>query len=178
MFDVKINPCKVTTLTTGSYTAEVEYIVGNPRKSLPFTFTQAPCAYDGTYTMTKDSGASAPTWITQLERFPIFDIYTVDENHVGNYTLRITTVLDNLAAFAALDPSMEDYIANIALPPSDLLYTTYFDFKLEVKPPESDYAEPDNTPPYLLPPPEDYFVEVGAYKQIYLGDIIDQEIVN
>jgi hypothetical protein len=182
-FEVRINPCKITTLTAGSYTSKVEYIVGNRRKSVPFTFTQAPCAYDGTYTMTYQSGATAPSFVTQLERFPIFDMYTVDENHVGNYTMRITIVTDNLAAFANLDPSMEDYVTNVNDPSTyqgtgTLIYTSYIDFDMEILPPESDYEEPDNTPPYLLPPPVDFYVEVGEYKQFYLGDVMDQEAKN
>jgi hypothetical protein len=63
-------------------------------------------------------------------------------------------------------------------PAEPLIYTAYFDFDMEILPPESDYEEPDNTPPYLLPPPENFYVEVGTYKQFYLGDVIDQEAVN
>jgi len=182
-FDVKINPCKLTTLEAGSYTSKVEYIVGNPRKGVPFTFTQAPCNYDGTYFMTLQNGGSSPSFVTQLDRFPIYDMYTVDESHVGNYTMRVTIILDNLQAFADLDPGMEDYVTNVNDPSTyqgsgTLLYTSYIDFDMEIKPPESDYQEPDNTPPYLLPPPVDFYVEVGTYKQFYLGEAIDQEAVN
>ena len=109
---MKINPCLVNTLEPGPNFSKVEYIVGNIQKSIPFTFTQAPCSYAGTYSIKEDNG-SAPNFITQLERYPIFDIYTVDEDHVGNYTLEITVVLDNVALFNSLDPSMEDYISDI-----------------------------------------------------------------
>ena len=48
---------------------------------------------------------------------------------------------------------MDDYIADINNPPSDLLYTVTFEFDVEIKEPESEYEEADNTNPYLLPAP-------------------------
>ena len=83
----------------------------------------------------------------------------MDEDHVGNYTLKVTVVLDNISLFAALDTDMDDYISNVNDPEGTyggtgpLLYTYSFEFDLEVFPPESEYEEADNTPPYLLPPP-------------------------
>ena len=97
LFDVKVNPCEVATLVAGVIPEEVEYIVGNRRKTLDYTFTQTPCSYTGTYSMKQKNGSSLPDFINQLEYFPIFDIYTVDEGHVGNYTLTVTFYLDNVA---------------------------------------------------------------------------------
>jgi hypothetical protein len=158
LFEVKINPCLVSTLEVASYFEKVEYIVGNRQKSIAYTFGQEPCDYLGTYTIKDEDGSDAPDFINQLERYPIFDIYTESEDHVGNYTLEITVVLDNVALFADLDPAMDDYISDVNDPldsqPS-LVYTATFEFDLEVFPPESEYEEPDNTPPYLLPPPTD-----------------------
>ena len=48
-----------------------------------------------------------------MERYPIFNIYTTDEGNVGNYTMEITMVLDNIALFNTLDPDMADYISDI-----------------------------------------------------------------
>ena len=116
----------------------------------------------------------------------VFYIYTVDEGHVGNYTLTVTLYLDNIAEFADLDPNMDDYISNVNDPSTwagtgnsgVLIYQATFDFDLEIAPPESDYEEPDNTPPYLLPPPENFFVYVGEYYEFFVGNIYDAESVN
>jgi hypothetical protein len=167
-FTVKINPCLVTSYAIGSYFSKVEYIIGNPQKAVVYNFAQAPCGYAATYSMKQKSGSANPTFINVLDRYEIFDIYSVDEDHVGNYTLTLTAVLDNVVEYNRLDPTMDDYISNVNDPantygPGGLIYTASFDFDLEVKPPESDYEEPDNTPPYLLPPPQDFFVEVGEY---------------
>jgi len=59
-----------------------------------------------------------------------------------------------------------------------LLYTSSFECELEVLPPESDYEEADNTPPYLLPPPTYFYVEVGEPYEYWVGDIYDAEAAN
>ena len=188
-FDVIINPCLVTSLTTAVTPEKVEYIVGNIQKSITYSFTQVPCSYDATYTLVETGTSNSPSYIEQLDRLPIFNIYTVDEQDVGNYTMTVTVVLDNVALFNSLDPSMTDYIADINDPAasylsqhsgnSPLVYTATFDFDLEILPPESDYEEPDNTNPYLLPPPVSQDLEIGAERRDYfLGDIKDNEAVN
>ena len=64
--------------------------------------------------------------------------------------------------FAELDPDMDDFIGDVNNPQStyagagDLTYTASFSFDLEVLPPESDYEEADNTPPFLMPPPGNF----------------------
>ena len=74
---------------------------------------------------------------------------------------------------------MDDYIADINNPPSDLLYTVTFEFDIEIKEPESEYEEADNTNPYLLPAPVSQIVEIGAEKtEYFLGNIYDNEIKN
>ena len=178
-FDVIINPCLVTTLETQAVPVEVEYIVGNIQKAVSFSMTQAPCSYDASYTLVDKNTGSEPSFIEQLERFPIFNIYTTNENDVGNYTMVVTMTLDNLQLFSELDPGMDDYIADINNPPSGLLYQVTFEFDLEVQPPESEYEEPDNTNPYLLPAPVSQTLEIGAERVDYfLGNIYDNEISN
>ena len=113
VFNVKINPCLVTTLQPGLVPTKLEYIVGNRRKSVIHSFTQDPCAYEGTYTIKEKGKSQAPEFIDHLERYSIFNIYTVDEDHVGTYTLEVTVVLDNAVLFAALDSDMDDFIADI-----------------------------------------------------------------
>ena len=77
-------------------------------------------------------------------------------------------VLDNIALFASLDSNMEDYISDVNDPEETyngsgtLLYTVTFEFDIEIQEPASEYEEPDNTNPYLLPVPVDQFVEIGA----------------
>ena len=79
---------------------------------------------------------------------------------------------------------MDDYIGDVNNPAStyagagDLVYTSSFEFELELFPPESDYEEADNTAPYLLPPPRDFFVEVGEPFEYFIGDIYDSEAAN
>ena len=166
-FDVIINPCLVTQLDTAVIPEKVEYIVGNPQKSVSYSFTQYPCSYGATYTILEDNGSTAPDFIEQLERYPIMSIYTEDEDNVGNYTIEVTMYLDNIALFNSLDPGMDDYIADTSDPEgtysgnsADLIYNKTFTFDLELKAPETEYEEPDNTPPYLLPPPEDQTIEL------------------
>lgn len=178
IFEVKINPCLVTDLEIGSFFSKVKYIVGNVRTPKAFSFVQEPCSYEGTYTMTYKNGGTKPDFMTQLDRFEMYDIYTTNEDHVGNYTLEVVVVLDNLALFAALDPIMDDYISDISNPPSSLIYTAKFDFELEVLPPDSDYEEADNTPPYLFPPPENFYIEVGTKLKFFVGDSMDNEAAN
>jgi hypothetical protein len=113
-------------------------------------------------------------------------IYTVDEDNVGNYTIEVTMLLDNVALFNSLDSDMDDYIADVNDPEgtysgnsADLIYTISFTFDLEIKAPETEYEEPDNTPPYLLPPPEDQIIELGSDKvEYFIGDAYDAEIAN
>ena len=185
IFNVKINPCLVTTLQPGLVPAKLEYIVGNRQKPVIHSFTQDPCAYGGTYTIKEKGKSKAPDFIEQLERYSIFNIYTVDEDHVGTYTLEVTVVLDNAALFAALDPDMDDYIADVNDPAGTyagagpLLYASSFECELEVLPPESDYEEADNTAPVLLPAPLPYYsVEVGEPLVVSVGDIYDAEAAN
>ena len=95
-------------------------------------------------------------------------------------------VLDNIAAYAALDSTMDDYISDVNDPEgtyagdsSTLLYTVTFEFDIEIQEPESEYEEPDNTNPYLLPVPVDQTIEIGAERVDYfLGEIMDNEAVN
>ena len=95
-------------------------------------------------------------------------------------------VLDNIALFSALDPGMDDYIADVNDPwhtysgnTADLIYNVTFTFDLEIKPPESEYEEPDNTPPYLFPPPESQVIELGSDKvEYWIGEANDAEIKN
>ena len=50
---------------------------------------------------------------------------------------------------------------------------------MEVLPPDSDYQEPDNTNPYLLPTPVSQIIEYGSETQEYfLGEIHDNESHN
>ena len=58
--------------------------------------TQAPCSYDATYTIVEKGTSNEPSFIEQLERFPIFNIYTTKEDDVGNFTMEVTMTLDNL----------------------------------------------------------------------------------
>ena len=185
LFNVKINPCLVSSLEVGSYFEKVEYIVGNPQKTVTFSFTQNGCDYAGTYTMTDDDGNAAPSFLNQVDRYAIFDVYTVDESHVGNYTdLTVTVVLDNIALFADLDPLMDDYISDINDPVNSyagsgaLHYTAEFKFWLEVFPPESSYEEADNSAPYLFPVPEDFSLTVGEPIEFWVGDAYDAESAN
>ena len=183
-FFVKINPCLVTDLGPSVIPSKVEYIVGNRQKSVIHSFFQAPCSYDGTYSIKSKNGSGAPDFIEQLVRYPIFNEHTVDEDHVGTYTLEVAIVLDSVALFAALDPDMDDYIADINDPQGTyagagtLVYASSFQFDLGVFPPESEYEEADNTPPYLLPPPRDFSVEVGDSVEYFVGDIYDAEAAN
>ena len=185
-FDVIINPCLVTSLDTAVIPEKVEYIVGDTQKSVSYSYTQYPCSYDATYSILEDNGTTAPDFIEQLERYPIMSIYTVDEDNVGNYTIEVTMLLDNVALFNSLDSDMDDYIADVNDPEgtysgnsADLIYTISFTFDLEIKAPETEYEEPDNTPPYLLPPPEDQVIELGSDKvEYFIGDAYDAEIAN
>ena len=184
-FYVKINPCLVTSLEPAAIPTQVQYHVGNRLKSVSFSFAQSPCDYPASYEVSLASGSQAPSFIEQLERHPLFNLYTVDERHVGNYTFAMRITLDNLALFAALDPDMDDYISDINDPANTyqnsgatLVYESSFEFEVEILPPESEYEEADNTAPYLYPPPSNQMVEVGEPFEYFVGELYDAESAN
>jgi hypothetical protein len=184
-FYVKINPCLVSSLEPQVIPSQVQYLVGNRQKSVSFSFAQSPCEYDASYEVLDSSGSSAPSFIEQLERYPVFNLYTVDERHVGNYTLAVHITLDNVALFAALDADMDDHITDISDPVNTyqnagatLIYQSSFEFDVEILPPESEYEEADNTAPYLYPPPSNQMAEVGEPFEYFVGDLHDAESAN
>lgn len=105
-----------------------------------------------------------PKFFTQSDRESYFSIYSTDLEDVGNYTVTIAAVFDNVL----------QYDASIRPIPADLIYTDSFTLTVNVTGVNS-YVRPSNSAPYLVPEPYDLDYHVGEFFKHSFGPIYDPE---
>jgi hypothetical protein len=183
-FTAILDPCIVTSYEAPSNLTHI-YTIGDNENFIEFTYAQAPCSYEATYTYTYVNHTEIPDWLQPDDaREPVLPIYTKNLTANDFYELWVTATLDNLYNWDVLDNALDtcktddpvvsnrcnDYLDYLSgrmwdpdNPPTNLVYTNSFMINVTVELAEVGEFEVSNTPPFLRPTPQDLIMTAGEY---------------